>query len=228
MLNCVFHMFYLFLISNKMPVLQPMTLLPSVYVTVLAIILWCTGLMSIFVSKYSLIMTEKQKSILDSALNLFAQKGYNTVPTSAISKDAGVSEGLIFRHFGNKAGLLTAIMQMGKEKIRDQVHQLNKITDPRERVMAVMELPFHMHKDDYSFWRLLYSLKWQQDSYDAAIVLPIREVLQDALSEMKYADVEVEVDLIESYFDGFITTILLKGDSIDKERLLSTLRGKYS
>ena len=46
-------------------------------------------------------MTEKQISILESALELFSSKGFDAVPTSLIAKQAGVSEGLIFRHFKN-------------------------------------------------------------------------------------------------------------------------------
>ena len=40
-------------------------------------------------------------------------------------------------------------------------------------------------------------------------------------------DAEAEADLIMAYMDGFATTILLKGDVVDKERLLQTLRRKY-
>jgi|TARA_B110000902_G_scaffold78430_1_gene93392 AcrR family transcriptional regulator len=173
-------------------------------------------------------MTDKQKAILDSALKLFAQKGFNAVPTSAIAKDAGVSEGLIFRHFENKAGLLHAIMRIGLEKIHEEVQQLNEIEDPRERVMTAMELPFHMNIEDYPFWRLLYSLKWQQENYDATMAQPIRGVLRQALAELKYSDIEAEVDLIESYMDGFVTTILLKGEGFNKEGLLAALKRKYN
>ena len=173
-------------------------------------------------------MTDKQKAILDSALKLFAQNGFNAIPTSAIAKDACVSEGLVFRHFKNKAGLLNAIMRIGLEKIHEEVQQLIEIEDPRERLMTAMELPFHMNIEDYPFWRLLYSLKWQQENYDATMTQPIRGVLRDALTELKYSDIEAEVDLIESYIDGFVTTILLKGDSTNKERLLAALRRKYN
>ena len=56
-------------------------------------------------SDYSLIiMTEKQEKIVQSALQLFAQEGYHATSTSKVAKHAGVSEGLIFRHFRNKDG----------------------------------------------------------------------------------------------------------------------------
>jgi len=173
-------------------------------------------------------MTEKQQSILNSALSLFADKGFDAVPTSLIAKDAGVSEGLIFRHFENKAGLLNAIMKIGEEKMKEELARVSLIESPGERVMAIMELPFHIDEIDYPFWRLVYSLKWQRSNYNEELAQPIREMLAAALTELKYADIEAEVDLIESYLDGFATTILLKGDSVNKERLLQTLRKKYN
>lgn len=173
-------------------------------------------------------MTEKQQAILNSALKLFSNKGFDAVPTSAIAKDAGVSEGLIFRHFENKVGLLNAIMQMGKEKLVASVTALQEIEDPAEVLLTLLETPFHMDSNDYPFWRLVYSLKWQNDFYDDSMSKPIRDIAVKALEQLKYEDVEAEADLIMSYMDGFATTILLKHDVVDKNRLLKTLRKKYA
>jgi len=46
--------------------------------------------------------------LLDSARNLFATRGYAGASTREIAEQAGVREALIFRHFGNKAGLFRA------------------------------------------------------------------------------------------------------------------------
>ena len=54
-------------------------------------------------------MTNKKEKILLTALELFANEGFKSVTTSKIAKEAGVSEGLIFRHFENKKGLLNAL-----------------------------------------------------------------------------------------------------------------------
>jgi len=47
-------------------------------------------------------MTEKQERILETALSLFAKDGFSATSTSKVARDAGVSEGLMFRHFENK------------------------------------------------------------------------------------------------------------------------------
>lgn len=48
---------------------------------------------------------EARKLLLDAARNLFARKDYRTTTTREIADAAGVTEYLLFRHFGSKAGL---------------------------------------------------------------------------------------------------------------------------
>ncbi|MCV6625448.1 MAG: TetR/AcrR family transcriptional regulator [Cellvibrionaceae bacterium] len=49
--------------------------------------------------------TQKRQSLLDSALKLFAERGFDGVGMREIAAEAGVSLGLIRVHFGSKHGL---------------------------------------------------------------------------------------------------------------------------
>ncbi len=55
-------------------------------------------------------LTQKQKQILEAAINIFAEKGYAASSTSEIAKQAGVAEGTIFRHYKTKKDLLISIV----------------------------------------------------------------------------------------------------------------------
>lgn len=55
-------------------------------------------------------MTEKQSKILQSAIDVFAEKGYAASSTSEIAQRAGVAEGTIFRHYKTKKDLLLSIV----------------------------------------------------------------------------------------------------------------------
>jgi AcrR family transcriptional regulator len=55
-------------------------------------------------------LTDKQKKIIVSAIESFAEKGYSATSTSEIAKKAGVAEGTIFRHYKTKKDLLLAIV----------------------------------------------------------------------------------------------------------------------
>lgn len=54
-------------------------------------------------------MTEKQISVLLTAIDLFSEKGYEATSTSEIAKKANVAEGTIFRYYKTKKDLLFAI-----------------------------------------------------------------------------------------------------------------------
>ncbi|TRZ37175.1 TetR/AcrR family transcriptional regulator [Niallia circulans] len=55
-------------------------------------------------------MKEKEKKIIDSALKLFAQKGYSSTSIQEIANDCGISKGAFYIYFKSKDTLLFAIL----------------------------------------------------------------------------------------------------------------------
>ena len=55
-------------------------------------------------------LTPKQKKIIEAAIHLFSEKGYDNSTTSDIAKEAGVAEVTIFRNFKSKSNLLHQIL----------------------------------------------------------------------------------------------------------------------
>lgn len=155
-------------------------------------------------------MTEKKTHILNTALQLFAKNGYTSTSTNKIAKEAKVSEGLIFRHFGNKEGLLQSIMQIGNEKASAIFSHLTEIISPEERLKSLLDIPFSIPESEHSFWRLLYSLKWQAEEYDEEMSLQLNSLLTETFKELQFEQPRYEADLAMMLFDGMATAILLK------------------
>lgn len=106
-------------------------------------------------------MTNKE-AILQTALALFAEQGYDRTPTSQIARQAGVSEGLIFRHFGSKAGLLEAIFQEGLAFIADSMRPYEEAgVEPREAIARHIERSFRLLRENETFWRLAHKVRFQ-------------------------------------------------------------------
>lgn len=76
-------------------------------------------------------LTEKQRKIIVSAIESFAEKGYSATSTSEIAKKAGVAEGTIFRHYKTKKDLLLAIVApvMAKFVAPFIIKDLKKVLD---------------------------------------------------------------------------------------------------
>jgi AcrR family transcriptional regulator len=53
----------------------------------------------------------RQRSLIDAANAVFAERGYDAATTREVAERAGCSEGLIHRYFGGKRGLLLAVME---------------------------------------------------------------------------------------------------------------------
>ncbi len=56
------------------------------------------------------------QALLEAAIQVFSEVGYDAATTREVAKRAGVSEALIQRYFESKAGLLLAVMKAFAEK----------------------------------------------------------------------------------------------------------------
>ena len=77
--------------------------------------------------KGSLCLTTKgtAERIIEAGLQLISEKGYTAATTKTIAELAGVNEVTLFRHFGNKRGLLKAIVEQFSyyPLLQQEIHQ---------------------------------------------------------------------------------------------------------
>jgi len=172
-------------------------------------------------------MTEKQEKILKAGLELFAAEGFHATSTSKVAKRAGVSEALIFRHFENKEGLLTAILEEGKEKAQILFSEIIEELDPKEQIRKILTLPFKIDPEDYEMWRLIYALKWQTQQYQATKMEPLKHSLAKAFSRLKYANPYAEAEIILMVMNGAATALIFH-EPDNKKEILEALVDKYN
>ncbi|MEQ9186802.1 MAG: helix-turn-helix domain-containing protein [Cryomorphaceae bacterium] len=171
-------------------------------------------------------MTEKQQNILNAALKLFAQEGYASTSTSKVAQEAGVSEGLIFRHFKSKEGLLHAVLQKSKEAAHQVFSNIVMTNDPNELLRKTLEMPFSIPSSDYEMWRLTYALKWQTDGYDIDSMEYVKVALRNAFNKLGYDDPDAETEVIFMFLDGAASALLLHPPG-NLETIVNALKSKY-
>lgn len=173
-------------------------------------------------------MTEKQEKILHAALTLFAEEGYRSTSTSKVAKQAEVSEGLIFRHFGNKEGLLQAIIRMGEEQASLLFADVITETDPKEVIRKFIEMISKTSQDEDSiaFWKLQFKIKWELEIYGEHKTEAVEQALVRAFTELRYLEPEKEANLLLTLMDGLATRFILQ-KSFDLEGTIEFLKHKY-
>lgn len=170
-------------------------------------------------------MTDKKENILNAALELFAKDGYNTVSTSKIAKQAGVSEGLIFRHFDNKKGLLDALLADAEQKLSQVFAPIIFESDPKKVIRKTIELPFTIDKADYDYWKLQFKLKWEAAYNKPEKMKPFIDKLTWAFTKLEYEEPANEAILLQQTLDAISISILRDGS--DQLSLKSLLFAKY-
>lgn len=172
-------------------------------------------------------MTDKKEQILKSALELFANEGVNATSTSKIAKIAGVSEGLIFRHFNNKKGLLNAIIESAEEKANDLFADILKQKDAKSVIKKTIDLPFLIKKSEYDYWKLQFKLKWEEEYNNPKKMKPLLDKLTWAFTELNYQFPDLEAQYISQTLES-ISTELLKGNLNNQKQFRQFLTDKYS
>lgn len=172
-------------------------------------------------------MTEKQEKIISAALQLFAKEGYHATSTNKVAKAAGVSEGLIFRHFGNKDGLLKAILEEGERRFKSLMADIVLETNPEEVVRKTIQMTSKIDYADYDFWKLQFKLKWELEVSNDAKMEPLKLALTNAFKKLNYQEPELEAALLLVFIDG-LGSAVLKGSAINHNQMTAHLLKKYN
>lgn len=171
-------------------------------------------------------MSEKKQRIIQTALRLFGEKGPEGVSTRQLAAEAEVSEGLIFRHFHSKEGLLSALMEEAAQvALMSSLPALNTQSLP-ELIEATLRIPFAIKNEDRAYWQLIYRLKWQSSPYPFALSAPLRKKLENAFQEAGDERYKAKAEALLLQLDGLAAALLLREFSNEQD-LLQVLKEQW-
>lgn len=167
----------------------------------------------------------RKQSIAESALALFASRGYENTSTQLIAKEAGVSEALIFKHFGNKEKLLAFIIKEGYKRIVENNRGIFQDKNPLDFIYTVIELPYKLVWEEPQFWELQYRLLDLEISMrqHERFMQPLNALLVKAFKELNYEDPEKETELMLVFVEAFWKYLIAHRDE-NKNKYLELQR----
>ena len=172
--------------------------------------------------------------LLQSALELFAARGYAATPVDAIAQAAGVSVGLLYYHFKSKPAVLQSIFEQSLADVHATFAAADHEPDPRDRLPALLRsaatiVPRHRH-----FWTVWYGLRMQREvlinlgpavvEFTAAIV----RTLEGFLCDIEWPEPDIEARLLFAQIDGMCQHYVLDPDRYPLDRMIERLIGRYS
>ncbi len=72
---------------------------------------------------------DKKESIIESAMSIFAERGYYKATTAMVAKEAGVTQPYIFHFFENKEELFKAVIDRAFSRIYDTFSEVEAPAD---------------------------------------------------------------------------------------------------
>jgi len=106
---------------------------------------------------------EKRALIMDTALLLFANRGYYSTTIDHIAKQAGISKGLLYNYFESKEALLKAIIRRSAAEAFDYFDINHDGYLSEEEFEIFVRRTATLLTEKQSFWRLLFQLLMQTE-----------------------------------------------------------------
>ena len=107
------------------------------------------------------IRTETRATIVNSAMRLFAQKGYAHTTTRNIATEAGLSVGLMYHYFEGKESLLQAVFDYVMARIDESLIVVMQNSPPDDLLANLLRAIFDLLISEPEFWALFYMLRTQ-------------------------------------------------------------------
>ncbi len=99
---------------------------------------------------------EKYQRILNSAIKIFARKGFHHTRVSEIAQEAGVADGTIYLYFRNKDDILIKVFEESLRQIIDRFEkELKKEPDPISRLERFIWLHLELLEENKALAEVL-------------------------------------------------------------------------
>ena len=108
----------------------------------------------------------RRQQLIDATIESVAQKGLQATTINSISKNAGMSSGIISHYFGGKQGLIEATVRYLLSNLKDDlISKVDEKTTPTQRLMFIVESNFALVQQRKDTTRTWLSF-WAQSMHD--------------------------------------------------------------
>jgi AcrR family transcriptional regulator len=98
---------------------------------------------------------ERERQILDAALVVFAERGFQNASMDAVAERVGVTKPVVYTHFGSKEGLLLACLAQARAELLNVTTAAAASADTPEERLRQGTLAFFRYVENRPAWSLL-------------------------------------------------------------------------
>ncbi len=127
--------------------------------------------------------TKRQREIVNTAIELIAEKGIQELTIKNLSKKIGIAESAIYRHFNSKLDILISILALFKDNIDALNSQIKNLeTTPTLKLKAMLDQRFEHFAQNPTFASVVFSEElFRNDQRLSKAVFTIMQETQNAM-----------------------------------------------
>ena len=185
--------------------------------------------------KFLVLSGEKQKQIIEAAMNVFGKVGYKKAYISEIAAAAGISKAMIFYYFGSKISLYLYLIEYARKIIVTgvQENRENNSTDFFDRIIEATKLKLSVMSRYPALNGFLTSI-YHEDDPEVALELKAvfsqgedvrAEIALDGTDESKFkdgVDPKVVMNILVRFTEGVV------GSRSDNTRSIDEIMAEFT
>lgn len=175
----------------------------------------------------------RREQLLEVTTAMVADRDFRAVSVKAVAANAGISRAVIYEHFGDLQGLLTAVVEREMERALAQVSatELTTLTkgSPQELMIESLHAYLHTVRDNPTTWRLVLMppegapelLRKSIERGRAAVLARLTEAVRPALTQDRGSpDAELSARMLSAMADEYARLVLTDPERYTPDRLL--------
>jgi AcrR family transcriptional regulator len=183
--------------------------------------------------QFEVIRQEKRQLIMETALELFAARGFENTTINQIAKEAKISKGLLYNYFTSKEELLEALLNKG-------IDDMLAVFDPNnDGVLDHMEMDFfitqtfRMIRENRKMWKLYIAISFQPSVYKTIekrskeLYEPMVNIMSNYFKDHKFDNPQVETFIFSALMDGVAMDYIMAPDIYPLDAVVDELKNRY-
>lgn len=160
---------------------------------------------------------ERQKLIIDEAIKIIHNSGYNSLSIRELAQRVGISEPAIYRHFLNKEDIVLGILSRFNEFDQKLFNEVKNYDNPIDQIKSFVKFHFEFLNKTPEMTSIIFAedIFSQNDFLKEkmlAIIMKRKKLMKSIIDEAKTKNqiLNLETDELLTVILGFIRLVVLE------------------
>ncbi len=175
----------------------------------------------------------KRLHIMNTAIELFANKGFASTSINMIASHASISKGLIYNYFESKEELIKTIIHNGFDKFLTEFDANKDGVLTKDEFIYFIDRTFEILENNLHFWKIYFMVLAQPEVMKLAeeklmeLITPFLKTLSEFFASQGYINPMAHARLFGAMMDGVSLNYMVDPESFNIEEMKQIIKDKF-